>query len=92
MQDLMLNLLGSVAEFELALIRERHAEGIAGAKRRGVYKGRARTLTEEQVIDLRARAAAGVPKTQLAREFGIHRATVYQYLSAEPAVPAEARP
>ena len=34
---LMLGLLGSVAEFERAIIRERQAEGIAEAKKRGVY-------------------------------------------------------
>jgi DNA invertase Pin-like site-specific DNA recombinase len=80
MQELMLNLLGSVAAFERALIRERQAEGIAAAKRRGVYKGRARTLSAEQAAELREKAAAGVPKAQLARQFGIHRATVYHYL------------
>ncbi|CAB0732843.1 recombinase family protein [Corynebacterium diphtheriae] len=41
---LMLGLLGSVAEFERAIIRERQAEGIAQAKARGVYKGRAPVL------------------------------------------------
>jgi DNA invertase Pin-like site-specific DNA recombinase len=80
MQELMLNVLGSVAAFERALIRERQAEGIAAAKRRGVYKGRARTLSEEQAAQLRDKAAAGVPKAELARQFGIHRATVYHYL------------
>lgn len=35
---LMLGLLGSVAEFERSIIRERQAEGIARAKERGVYK------------------------------------------------------
>ena len=34
---LMLGLLGSVAEFERSIIRERQAEGIARAKARGVY-------------------------------------------------------
>ncbi|WP_268895710.1 helix-turn-helix domain-containing protein [Nocardia sp. CY41] len=34
---------------------------------------------------LRARAAAGVPKAALAREFGVSRETVYAYLRAEPA-------
>ena len=36
---LMLGLLGAVAEFERSIIRERQAEGIARAKKRGVYKG-----------------------------------------------------
>ena len=45
----MLGLLGSVAEFERSIIRGRQAEGIARAKERGGYKGRARALTNEQV-------------------------------------------
>jgi DNA-binding phage protein len=32
------------------------------------------------VAELRHRAAAGEAKTQLAREFGLSRETVYQYL------------
>ena len=41
---LMLGLLGSVAEFERAIIRERQAEGIARAKARGIYQGGAKAL------------------------------------------------
>ena len=50
---LMLGLLGSVAEFERAIIRERQAEGIARAKARGVYQGRAKALTDEQLAQAR---------------------------------------
>ena len=82
MQQLMLSLLGAVAEFERALISERQREGIELARKRGVYKGRRPSLTAEQVAELRAQAAAGVPKTQLARQYGIHRDTVYRYLAA----------
>jgi DNA invertase Pin-like site-specific DNA recombinase len=82
MQQLMLSLLGAVAEFERALIRERQREGIELAKKRGVYKGRRPSLTAEQVTELRAQAAAGVPKTELARHYGIHRDTVYRYLAS----------
>ena len=38
---LLLSMMGAVAEFERSLIREQQAEGIAIAKTRGVYKGRA---------------------------------------------------
>ena len=71
-----------VVEFERALIREGQAEGIAKAKQRGAYRGRKKTLTDCQVRDLAARAAAGEPKTALAKEFGISRETVYAYLRA----------
>lgn len=36
--------MGAVAEFERALILERQREGIALAKERGAYKGRAKRL------------------------------------------------
>ncbi len=56
------------------------------AKARGAYRGRKRSLTSEQVNVIRARAAAGEPKASLAREFGVSRQTLYQYL--RPAQPA----
>lgn len=79
MANLML-FMGAFAEFERSLIQERQREGIALAKARGVYKGRKRALGPEQVIELVARAAAGIPKTQLAKDYGLSRETVYQYL------------
>ena len=80
MATLLLSVMGAFAEFERALIRERQREGIALAKRRGAYRGRKKALTPEQVLQLRQRAAAGEPKAPLAREFGISRETLYQYL------------
>lgn len=78
---LMLGLLGSVAEFERSIIRERQAEGIAKAKARGVYKGRAKVLNEEQVVQARKWVSAGIPKAEVARRFGIGRTTLYKYLA-----------
>lgn len=46
---LMPGLLGSVAEFERSIIRERQVEGIARAKARGAYKGCAKALTDDQL-------------------------------------------
>ena len=81
---LMLGLLGSVAEFERSIIRERQAEGIAKAKARGVYKGRAKVLNEEQVVQAREWVSEGVPKAEVARRFGIGRTTLYKYLGLAP--------
>ena len=80
MANLMLSVMGAFAEFERSLIKERQREGIALAKTRGVYKGRKHALDPERVTELVARAAAGTPKAQLAREYGLSRETVYQYL------------
>ena len=83
MASLMLSVMGAFAEFERALIRERQREGIALAKQRGAYRGRKKALSPEQVADLRQRAAAGEQKAKLAREFGVSRETLYQYLRTD---------
>lgn len=80
MATLLLSVMGAFAEFERALIRERQREGVALAKERGAYKGRRPTLSEEDRAEVRRRAASGESKLQLAKEFGISRETVYQYL------------
>lgn len=72
-----MQMLGAVAELERALIRERQREGIAIAKAKGVYKGRRPALTDQQVAEVLPRLAAGESATDLAREFGVSRATVY---------------
>lgn len=78
--NLLLSVMGAFAEFERALIRERQLEGIALAKKRGAYKGRKKVLNSEQVIDLKNRVAKNKRKSEVAREFGISRETLYQYL------------
>jgi len=50
---------------------------------RGAYRGRKKALSPEQVINLRQRATAGDQKAALAREFGISRETLYQYLRTD---------
>jgi DNA invertase Pin-like site-specific DNA recombinase len=83
MSKLLLSLLGAVAEFERSMILERQREGIAVAKADGKYKGRKRSLTDEQATELRKRAVIpGVSKSDLAEEFGISRDTLYAYLRA----------
>jgi DNA invertase Pin-like site-specific DNA recombinase len=78
MSLLMLSVMGAFAEFERALLRERQREGIALAKRKGLYKGRKPALTPERVTELRERIASGEKKTELARAFGISRQTLYR--------------
>ena len=80
MAPLLLSVMGAFAEFEWALMRERKREGIALAKKQGVYKGRQPALQPAQVAELRQKAQAGAKKAVLAREYGISRETVYQYL------------
>ena len=91
-----LHLLGAVAQLERSLIRERQREGIALAKERGVYRGRARRLDAEQVAEARRLAAAGVPKAKIARDLGCSRQVLYNAIAGTgayagaPSVPAVA--
>lgn len=80
MANLLLSMLGAVAEFERALILERQREGIAVAKAQGVYNGRKPALLPERADELRARVAAGENRSKLAREFKVSRDTLYSYI------------
>lgn len=80
MASLMLSVMGAFAEFERSLIKERQREGIALAKKRGAYRGRKKSFSPQDVAELRQRVAAGISKAQVAREAGISRQTLYQYL------------
>ena len=59
MANLMLSVMGGFAEFERALIHERQRAGIALARQRGAYRGRKKSLNNEQTADLKRRVAAG---------------------------------
>jgi DNA invertase Pin-like site-specific DNA recombinase len=80
MANLLLSVMGAFAQFERELIRERQREGIAIAKRAGVYLGRRRLLSTERVSELMRRLAAGEEKAALARDFNVDRTTVYRYI------------
>jgi DNA invertase Pin-like site-specific DNA recombinase len=80
MANLLLSVVGAFAEFERALLKERQKEGIALAKKRGVYRGRKKSLQPEQIAELSSRIRAGEKKTIVARALGISRETLYQYL------------
>jgi DNA invertase Pin-like site-specific DNA recombinase len=80
MAKLMLSVMGAIHEFDRALIKERQLEGIALAKKRGVFKGRKKSLSQVEAAELRQRIATGLSKARAAREFGISRETLYKYL------------
>jgi DNA invertase Pin-like site-specific DNA recombinase len=82
MSTLLLCMLGAIAEFELALIRERQREGIAIARAKGVYarRGRDRALKNEEVTKLKQWVSEGMQKTWIAKQLGIGRHSVYNYM------------
>ncbi len=90
--DLMLSVLGAVAQFERAMIGERQREGIALAKKRGVYDGKVkkRKLSDSQISDIKDKLGQGIPKSRVAKEFGITRETLYKYLNNTSVAPGVA--
>jgi DNA invertase Pin-like site-specific DNA recombinase len=92
MSNLLLSVMGAFAEFERSLIKERQREGIAIAKAKGnVYRGRVPSLTAEKATELRSRIKDGEAKAKLAKEFGISRASVYNYITADTTVKGSLR-
>lgn len=79
-QELQLQIIGAVAQFERAIIHERQREGIEKAKAQGKHLGRAKKLSKAQEKELCQRAMAGEEKKALAKEFGISRQSLYRYL------------
>ena len=67
---------GPLPEVEGAIIRERQAEGIARAKARGVYKGRTKALSDEQLAQARKWVSEGIPKAEVARRLNVGRTTL----------------
>ncbi len=87
MGRLVLNMLAAIAEFETDLRKERQREGIDKAKAAGIYKGRPVSIEREKVMALHAQ---GVGPTDIAKQLGIGRASVYRHLkdgSASASVP-----
>jgi len=72
---LLLNILGSFAEFEADIRRERQMEGIAKAKAAGVYRGRKPSI---DVLAIREALAAGESATLLAKRLGVARSSIYR--------------
>ena len=77
---LLLNLVGSVAQFEREIMLERQREGVAKAKAEGKYRGRAPTARakSDEVI---AKFKANQRPTDIAKSVGIGRASVYRILN-----------
>jgi DNA invertase Pin-like site-specific DNA recombinase len=80
---LLFNMLAAIAEFETELRKERQTDGIAKAKENGVHFGRDVALTQEQVLELKAKRESGILIKNLMKEYGLSKATIYRYLKIE---------
>lgn len=75
---LMLNVLGSVAQFEREMMLERQKEGIAKAKADGKYRGRKPTARNKQP-EIRRLLNEGLSKREVARELSISERSVHRF-------------
>lgn len=89
MDMLILHIFGAIAQFNRSLIREAQREGIAKAKKRGVYKGRKSVLTPERIViieELLAQKESSLEEykktsyQKIADTAGISIATLNRYL------------
>lgn len=80
---LVLTVLGAIAEFERALMLERQREGIKKAAEDGKYKGRAPTARRKESVIVKLRSQ-GVKPTDIAKQVGVSRASVYRVLATVP--------
>lgn len=78
--ELILTVMGGLAEFERKLIRQRCEEGIKRAKAKGTKFGRRSVLDASQRKKLAERYAAGETMAQLAADYGCGEATIWRAL------------
>ena len=96
------SLIGSIAEFEHALMSERTRDGLAAARARGRTGGQKPKLTPRQASIAQQMYEETGPDgrrvhtvAQIAAEFGVTRPTIYRHLANQPpavAPPADPRP
>ncbi len=81
---LLFHLLGSLAEFERSLIRERTMAGLEAARARGRQGGRPRVMDSRKVAlakSMLSDPANGV--AEVSKTLGVSKATLYTYLNRE---------
>ncbi len=78
---LLFTMLGAIATFENDLRKDRQLQGIELAKRKGIKFGRKHSLTEEQVLEVRAKREQGIKIANLMAEYKISKASIYRAIT-----------
>ncbi len=81
--EFFLTVLGAIGQLERKTIKERTREGIAIAKEKGKYKGRqpgAIAIKGEALKRFKRFYAKNFTISDLAREFGVSRPTIYKWI------------
>ncbi|KNB49186.1 recombinase family protein [Streptomyces caatingaensis] len=77
---LMLQVVGAMAEFERALIKDRTRAGLDAARAQGRTGGRPAVMDADKLAAAKARRAKGESVTAIAKALGVSRATLYRAL------------
>lgn len=77
---LLFNMLGSIAEFENAIRKERQVDGIAKAKKLGIKFGAKAKLSPEQLAEMKQKRTDGVLIKDLMSKYDLSKASVYRLL------------
>jgi len=77
---LLFNVLGSIAEFETGIRKERQMEGIQKAKDRGVQFGRKTVLNDQRLQEMRQKRKDGVLIRELMDEYNLSKSSIYRLL------------
>lgn len=78
---LIMTIFAAVSEYERNCTLERQREGIAVAKKKGIYTGR-KPIVIEQLDELQKRWENGEPLSRLSKETGISKTTLHRKLSS----------
>ena len=81
--EFFLTVLGAIGQLERKTIKERTKEGIEIAKANGKYTGRKKgaiALKGEAMERFKRFYELGMKKTELAKEFGVTRPTIYKWI------------
>jgi DNA invertase Pin-like site-specific DNA recombinase len=81
---LVFNMVAAIAQFEREIMLERQREGIAKAKAEGKYKGR-KPLPDTTANDVLTLIKGGARPTDVAKQLGIARRSVYNIIAASTA-------
>lgn len=80
MNELLLNMLGAVYQFERDIMKQRQAEGIAQAKAKGIYKGRTTSMRlKARIID---EYKEGITQRKIANNLDTSLSTVQRIIKA----------
>jgi DNA invertase Pin-like site-specific DNA recombinase len=81
--ELVIHVMGSIAQFERAIMLQRQRDGIAAAKAAGKFKGR-EPKARRQDAEIKRMVASGMTRAQVAKALKVSERSVYRVLASSP--------